>query len=95
MKKTWGIALVLTTALLMGGCAGGANQTESTTAGEESPVKTLSGTVMVSGKTISLTNQGVITEITSRKVDLTQYNGKQVSVTGQFSGSTLYVDQVD
>ena len=95
MKKVYGLTvlMVLGLGIALGGCVGGpTKQTSDTMA--ESPVKTLTGKVRVSGKTIDIENQGILTEITSRKVDLTQYNGKEVSVTGQFSGSTLYVDEV-
>jgi hypothetical protein len=93
MKKFCGVGVLLTMGLVLGGCVGGP-ASQSSDAVAESPVKTLTGKVMVSGKTVDIENQGIITEITSRKIDLTQYNGQTVSATGQFSGSTLYVDEV-
>ena len=92
MKQAY-ILMVLGLGVALGGCAiGPAKQTQDMVA--ESPIKTLTGTITIAGKTVNISKGGVVTEITSRRVDLTQYNGKEVSVTGQFSGSTLYVDEI-
>lgn len=37
---------------------------------------------------------GVLTGVTTQKLDLSQYSGKKVRVTGQYSGTTLYADTV-
>lgn len=79
--------------LFLGGCVGGpAKQTDNTIA--ESPVVTITGKITVAGAKILIDRNGVPTEITSRKLDLASYNGKEAQVTGQFSGTVLYVDEV-
>ncbi len=61
----------------------------------ESPTKTIRGTVSVNGNTILIKNGGVLTEITSRKLNLSQFEGQEVEVKGEFSGTTLFVDEVN
>jgi len=39
------------------------------------------------------TNDGIV-NITSKKIDFEKYLKKEIKVTGQFSGSTLYVDNI-
>lgn len=38
---------------------------------------------------------GKLTGVTSSTVDLTPYEGKNVRVTGQYSGTTMYADKVE
>ena len=33
--------------------------------------------------------------VTSQKIDLTDYVGKNITATGMFSGSTLYIDKIE
>lgn len=49
---------------------------------------------MKSGEIYLLKTDDGIINITSSKVNLDDYIKKNISVTGQFSGSTLYVDEV-
>lgn len=57
---------------------------------------TKSGTLtMKSGEEYLLKTDSGIVNITSTKVDLDTYLKKNISVTGQFSGSTLYVDEIN
>lgn len=86
------VVSLLSGALFLGGCSLVAKQADVTS---ESPTQTMTGKVMVAGSTITLSDGVKNTEITSRKVDLTQYNGKTITVTGEFSGTTLYVDSVE
>lgn len=73
----------------------------------ESPTQTITGVIKVTGDLIVINQQGVgvigkspdgvtasTTEITSRKIDLKKYDGQTVTVTGEFSGTTLFVDKV-
>ncbi len=95
MKKVFGMTpliAVLGLGVLLGGC--GSLPASQTNTVEESPVKTLTGKVVVAGNVIELNNNGIMTQITSRTIDLTKYIGQTVSVTGQFSGTTLYVDEL-
>lgn len=56
---------------------------------------TKSGTLtMKSGEEYLLKTDSGIVNITSNKVNLDTYLKQKISVTGQFSGSTLYVDEV-
>jgi hypothetical protein len=52
------------------------------------------GTITVSGEKIILMSGKKGVEITSRKLDLNQYDGKEVTVVGEYSGTVLYVDEV-
>lgn len=41
-----------------------------------------------------LISNGKSTGVASQKIDLNQYAGKKVSVSGQYSGTTLYADEI-
>lgn len=73
--------------LMLGGCSLGKPQ--------ESAVVEMMGTVKtkVGDEYIFMTN-GELKNITSNKVNLDQYVGKEIKVKGMYSGSTLYVDEV-
>ena len=86
------VSAILVSSLFLGGCSLVARPAEVAV---ESPTTTIIGKITVSGDVVSISSSGKITEITSRKVDLKQYNGKTVTVTGEFSGTTLFVDQVE
>ena len=69
--------------------------------GSANPVKQDSATVSKTG-TLTIksgeeyllkTDEGIV-NMTSNKVDLDSYMKKKITVTGQFSGSTLYVDSI-
>jgi len=81
----------LVCSLLLSGCSLVAQPADVAT---ESPTTTITGKVTVAGEMISIMNNGLSTEITSRKIDLKEFDGKTVSVVGEFSGTTLYVDEV-
>lgn len=82
---------MLVMSLLLGGCSLLAKPADIQT---ESPTVTITGKISVVGDRVMITSSGKITEITSRKIDLNALNGQSVSVTGEFSGTTLYVDVV-
>ncbi len=56
--------------------------------------KTGTVTMKVGEEYLLKTNDGIV-NITSNKVNLDNYLKQKISVTGQFSGSTLYVDKVN
>ena len=91
MDKTIVVTGVLVSGLFLSGCSLVAQPANVQT---ESPVVTITGKVLVAGDMINITSSGKVTEITSRKVDLKLYNGKEVTVTGEYSGTTLFVDEV-
>lgn len=107
IKKTGAVMAIglLSAGIFLSGCNLVAQQADVVM---ENPVTTITGRITVSGETITISvinnpaknnggpevMPGKVTEITSRKIDLKQYNGKQVTVTGEFSGTTLFVDEV-
>jgi hypothetical protein len=90
-SKPFLVSAVLVSSLFLGGCGLVAQPADVAT---ESPVTSITGKVMVAGEMVSISSSGKITEIYSRKIDLKQYDGKDVTVTGEFSGTTLFVDTV-
>jgi hypothetical protein len=57
--------------------------------------KTLKGQLMGQvGSYVLFTDDGETVSLDSNNFDLSSFVGDDVSVTGQYSGSTLYVDQV-
>ena len=93
IKKILVVGGLVTAGLFLGGCSLVEKQ-EKTEIKIESPVQIITGTVLVSGDMVTITSSGKVIEITSRKINLKQYNGQQVTVTGEFSGTTLFVDKV-
>ncbi len=93
MRKISNLVLggLLISGLFFSGCSLVAQPADVAT---ESPVQNITGKVSAVGGKFSITSGVKITEITSRKVDLSQYDGKTITVTGEFSGTTLYVDSV-
>lgn len=98
MRALAGLTL-LGAAIVFSGCelAGSKNSvtvdmTKETT--EERPGVTLTGTVVQAAGKYFLQTNGKDTEITSRRIDLMPFVGKNVEVHGEFSGTTLYLDSV-
>lgn len=91
-KNTIFIAIFLS--IILGGCqlGGGANTEISTT--DERPVQELSGTISKTSLGYTLMSEGKTVEVVSKKVDLSKYINKEVGVVGEYSGTTLYVDEV-
>lgn len=90
--KIISLSIVLASSLFLGGCSLVAQPASVET---ETPTTTIMGKILVTGDTVSISSNGKITDITSRKIDLKQFNGKEVTVTGEFSGTTLFVDKVE
>lgn len=76
------------------GCS--AQSTPSTQTPTKTAVNTtLTGTITKAGTTFILSSPGKApTEVSSYTVKLDEYVGKNVSVTGQYSGTTLFIDTV-
>lgn len=66
---------------------------EPPTSQEKSGITTLTGMVEQVGKQYWLSHDGERTEVSSYTVDLSIYVGKTVSLTGQYSGDTLFVQE--
>lgn len=102
-----GLGLVLTTSMFLAGCTsktapapvtapsaktdGGAMKTE-----DKKGDTSMTGVISASGDTYLITAAGKAPKgLDSYAVDLKQYVGKTVKVTGQFSGDTLFVSKVE
>jgi uncharacterized protein YcfL len=95
MKKII-VALVLSTFILSG--CGAVQKTANKTAEEKLQESVVIKTGMLttkSGDEYLLSTTDGIVNITSNKVNLDSYLKKQITVTGMFSGSTLYVDKIE
>lgn len=95
------LGLALTTGLILAGCAG--TKTDSTPSNsttqqieQKKGDTTLKGTLTKVGEQYTLTSAGQPPKsLDSYKIDLSQYVGKQVKVTGQYSGDTLFVSLIE
>lgn len=95
MKKII-VALVLSTFILSG--CGVVQKTTNKTAEERLQESVVTKTGMLttkSGDEYLLNTADGIVNITSNKIDLDSYLKKQITVTGMYSGSTLYVDKIE
>lgn len=93
MKKCIVIAGLVVSSLVLGGC--GTARRASTEQIEQSVIEK-KGTVTVKlGKEWLLGTSDGIVNMTSTKVNLDNYLKKMVTVRGMFSGSTLYVDEIE
>lgn len=94
MKKII-IAGLVVVGLMLGGCALPTGKQESAETKLQQNVVTKSGELkMKSGDEYLLSTDEGIVNITSNKVNLDNYLKKKIEVTGMFSGSTLYVDEI-
>lgn len=60
----------------------------------ERPGVTLNGKLVQAAGKYFLQSGGKDTEVTSRRIDLMQWVGKEVEVHGEYSGTTLYLDSI-
>jgi hypothetical protein len=91
MKKMIGLALCV---VVFAGC-GSTSNSPSAVVQEKAVNTTLSGTISKTGGKFFIQSTGKpTTELDSYTVKLDQYVGKKMSVTGQYSGTTLFVDIV-
>jgi len=93
MTKLSLFSVILTGALLLGACTSTTAPTTQEEASER-PTTTLTGKVVQTGTKFSLVNDSKTTEVTSMKIKLEKYVGQTIEATGEFSGTTLYVDEV-
>lgn len=92
MKKII-LGIVLAT-FILGGCTSA--QTQTTKEKIEQNVVTKVGTISTkSGSDYLLVTSDGIVNITSNKVNLDIWLKKPIRVTGMYSGSTLYVDELE
>lgn len=90
MKKYLIIASLIISVIILGGC--GRIKTETNL----SRLVTKSGTLSTKSgdEYLLITAEGIV-NITSTKINLDDYLKKQIRVTGMYSGSTLYVDEIE
>lgn len=89
--KTLILSALLTASIFFGGCLVAKPADIET----ESPDVTLSGTIIQAGTKFSLSvPDKPLVELDSRQVDLGDYLGKTITVTGQYSGTTLFVSKI-
>lgn len=91
-RKLLALSLLISASFLFGGCLI-AKPADITS---ESPNVTLTGTIVQAGTKYSLSAAGrAPIELDSRQVDLATYSGKTITVTGQYSGTTLFVSKIE
>jgi len=89
-------ATLVTVSLLFAGCqqTSSAN-TPAQQSQDKAPNTTLVGTLTKSGSHYILKgSDGKTSEINSYTVTLDSYVGKSITITGQYSGTTLFVDTI-
>lgn len=86
------LIIVVSFGTFLGGCNLVAKPADMNT---ESPNVTIKGVISAINKIYSISDGIKSTELVSNSLDLGQYVGKTVTVIGQFSGTTLYVDLVN
>ena len=80
---------------LLSGCEMGKSSSQSQEVlAPERPGVTLKGNLIMTGDKFFIKNESKMTEITSKKVDLKSKVGTEIEVYGEFSGTTLYVDEL-
>lgn len=104
MKKIFSLTLILFSAVLFSACTHDKTDTQSVktnttgapAADQKSGTTTKYGTITSAGGKFFLTEAGQTPkEIESYAVDLSAHVGKTVTVTGQYSGDTLFVGAVE
>jgi starvation-inducible outer membrane lipoprotein len=103
MKKMVTFSLLLSSALLFSACTAqqpettsGKNNAVAPAADQKSGDTTKTGTITTAGGKFFLTEAGQTPkEVESYQVDLSAYVGKTVTVTGQYSGDTLFIGSIE
>lgn len=104
MKKSGLFAILLSSIVLFSGCIGGATvETDKNSdinnvpaADQKSGDTTKTGTISSAGGKYFLTEPGQPPrEIESYSVSLADFVGQTVTVTGQYSGDTLFVGKIE
>ena len=102
-----GLGLILITSIILAGCTsksapasvtapGGAADGAAMKAEEKKGDTSVTGMISASGENYLITAPGKAPKgLDSYAVDLKQYVGKTVTVTGQYSGDTLFVSKVE
>lgn len=93
LKKNGLVTLVLCSGVMLSGCSLVAKPADVKV---QQPTKNYVGMISnKGGKFLMTTEDGQTVEMTSKKVDLGKWVNRLMKVTGEFSGTTLYVDEVE
>lgn len=101
MRGVQSAALVVLSALMLGACTLGTSSTTAEDASAGAAVQkqgdtTKSGTIRKRGTVFMIeTTPGMFESIDSLAVDLSAYEGQLVTITGQYSGDTLFVGKIE
>ncbi len=88
-------AAIIAFAVVLSGCEMGKSSAESQEVlVSERPGVTIKGVLTSAGNLFYIKEGTKTTEVTSKKVDLKSKVGTTVEVYGEFSGTTLYVDEI-
>jgi hypothetical protein len=88
-------AAIIALAVILSGCELGKNGSESQEVlMPERPGVTLKGRLSTAGNKYFVSEGAKNTEIVSKKIDLKSRVGTEIEVYGEFSGTTLYVDEI-
>lgn len=87
--------IIIAGSLILGGCSLPTTKQETETKLQENVVTRIGELKIKSGEEYLLTTNEGIVNITSNKVNLDNYLKKKIKVIGMFSGSTLYVDEIE
>lgn len=91
MKKILLVLVIFVSGMLLSSCG----QTSTSQEKISNNIVTKTGTLTIkSGEEYLLKTSDGIVNMVSTKVNLDNYMKKKVTVTGMFSGSTLYVDEI-
>lgn len=83
--------MIMVLSIILGGCGLVAKPADMVS---ESPRQEISGVIVAKGERAYVAAEGKNIDIFSRKVDLKLYDGQRVMVVGEYSGTTLFVDEV-
>ena len=99
--KSWYVPLLVASGLLLSACTGSTPsatptaETGTPAIEEKSGDTTKTGTLVKQGEKYYIkAASGEMEEVDSYSVDFSQYENQSVSVTGQYSGDTLFVGSI-
>lgn len=93
------LGIVIASSVLLSACQAGTPNTDTsldqtTPENQRSGFTTLQGTVQTQGATTLLQQGTETTPLQSYSLNLSEYDGQEVTVTGQFSGDELFVTEI-
>ncbi len=94
MRLFAGAGLVICSVVFSACSLGESNTSEVAQEEQERPGVVLTGKLVQAAGKYFLQTNGKDTEITSRRIDLMPFVGKNVEIHGEFSGTTLYLDSI-